>query len=104
MTGYAPRAKTVDIDLAEFGGEGIIKVKGLNTRTLQQVSKINEEFKNDKGNVLSANLECSITICLNCIAEAPFEINRAVVEDFPPELTNKITEVALSTQNKLPLA
>lgn len=98
------KVATREIDLEPYGGEGKIKVKGLNTKVSKVLAEIDERCGGlAKGNT-AANIEASVAICLNCIVEAPFEINEDVIYDFPPKLTEKIVATVLEMEDgKFPL-
>ena len=98
------KVATQEIDLEPFGGEGKLKVRGINTRITKLLAEINEKFGAVGENNALANIEASIAVCENCIVDAPFKIDRETIEDFPPELTEKIVAAVLGAKdNKIPL-
>ena len=104
MSGFAPKVKTVEIDLAEFDGEGIIKVKGMNLNIIEKISELQEKLKKEgyiDENLI--NLKVSKELCKLCIVDAPFEITDEVIGDFPVALVMKIGEIVSDMDNKFPL-
>ena len=98
------KVATQEIDLEPFGGEGKLKVRGINTKVTRILAEINEKFGTVGENNALANIEASIAVCENCIVDAPFKIDRETIEDFPPELTEKIVATVLGAKdNKIPL-
>lgn len=105
MSGFAPKVRTKDIDLAEFGGEGIIKVRGMNVNIVEIISEYQEELKKEgitDENLI--NLKVSKVMCKHCIVEAPFEITDEAIGDFPVPLVMKIAEIVGEMDTKFPLA
>lgn len=104
MSGFAPKVKTKEIDLAEFDGEGIIKVRGLNTNIVEQVTEYQQDLEK-KGctNENLINIKVSRLMCKLCIVDAPFEINDEVIGEFPVQLVMKIAEVVGEMDSKFPL-
>ena len=104
MSGFAPKVKTQEIDLAEFDGEGVLKVRGLNVNIVEKISelqmKLEKEGCTDENLV---NLKVSKEMCKLCIVDAPFEITDEVIGDFPVQLVMKIAEVVGGMDNKFPL-
>lgn len=104
MSGFAPKVKTVDIDLAEFDGEGVIKVRGLNVNVVEKISELQQDLEK-KGytdeNLI--NLKINKEMCKLCVVEAPFEITDEVIGDFPLPLILKIAETVGNIDNKFPL-
>ena len=99
------KVATQEIDLEPFGGEGKLKVRGINTRITKLLAEVSKKYGDVGENNPLANIEASIVLCENCIVEAPFEINREAIEDFPPELTEKVVATVLGAKdNKIPLA
>ena len=104
MSGFAPKVKTKDIDLAEFDGEGIIKVKGLNVNIVEKISELqNKLAKEGYTDENLINLKINKEMCKLCIVEAPFEITDEVIGEFPLGLILKIAEEIGSIDNKFPL-
>lgn len=104
MTGFAPKVRTADIDLSEFGGEGIIKVRGLNTNIVEKVTELQQNLEKEGcTNELLVNLKVSRMLCRLCIIEAPFEITDEVIGEFPVPLVMKIGEVIGELDSKFPL-
>ena len=104
MSGFAPKVKTVDIDLAEFGGEGIIKVRGLNVNVVEKISELQQELeKKGYTDENLVNLKINKEMCKLCVVEAPFEITDEVIGDFPLPLILKIAETVGNIDNKFPL-
>lgn len=104
MSGFAPKVKTQDIDLAEFDGEGIIKVKGMNLNIVEKISELQERLKKEgytDENLI--NLKVSKEMCKLCIVDAPFEITDEVIGDFPVSLVMKIGEIVSEMDSKFPL-
>ena len=104
MSGFAPKVKTKDIDLADFDGEGILKVRGLNVNIVERISELQEKLQKEgisDENLI--NLKVSKEMCRLCIVDAPFEINDDVIGDFPVPLVMKIAEVVGEMDNKFPL-
>ena len=104
MSGFAPKVKTQEIDLADFDGEGVLKVRGLNVNIVEKISelqmKLEKEGCTDENLV---NLKVSKEMCKLCIVDAPFEITDEVIGDFPVQLVMKIAEVVGGMDNKFPL-
>lgn len=104
MSGFAPKVKTAEIDLADYDGEGILKVRGLNVNIVEKISeyqdKLQKEGITDENLV---NLKVSKMMCKLCIVEAPFEISEEIIGDFPVPLVMKIAEVVGNLDNKFPL-
>ena len=104
MSGFAPKVKTVDIDLAEFDGEGIIKVRGLNVNVVEKISELQQRLeKEGYTDEMLINLKINKEMCKLCIVEAPFEITDEVIGDFPVPLILKIAEVIGGIDNTFPL-
>lgn len=104
MSGFAPRVKTKEIDLAEFDGEGIIKVRGLNTNTVEEITELQQKLEKEGcTNENLQNLKVSKLICKLCIIEAPFEITDETIGEFPVQLVLKIAEVVSELDSKFPL-
>ena len=104
MSGFAPKVKTKDIDLADFDGEGILKVRGLNVNIVERLSELQEKLQKEgisDENLI--NLKVSTEMCRLCIVDAPFEINDDVIGDFPVPLVMKIAETVGEMDNKFPL-
>lgn len=104
MSGFAPRVKTKEIDLAEFDGEGILKVRGLNVNAVEKISELQQRLQKEgytDENLI--NLKISKEMCKLCIVEAPFEINDDTIGDFPVGLIMKIAEIVGDMDNKFPL-
>ena len=104
MSGFAPKIKTQDIDLAEFGGEGIIKVRGLNVNVVEKISELQQKLeKEGYTDENLVNLKINKKMCELCIIDAPFEITDEVIGDFPLPLILKIAETVGNIDNKFPL-
>lgn len=104
MSGFAPKVKTVDIDLADYGGEGIIKVRGLNVNIIEKISELQQSLEKEgctDENLI--NIKVNKLMCKLCIVEAPFEITEDVIGDFPFDLLLKVAEVVGSLNAKFPL-
>lgn len=104
MSGFAPKVKTQEIDLAEFDGEGVLKVRGLNVNIVEKISELQMKLEKEgctDENLL--NLKISKEMCRLCIVDAPFEITDEVIGDFPVQLVMKIAEVVGGIDNKFPL-
>lgn len=100
--GFAPKLATATIDLSEFGGEGIITVQALSTCAAMELAKIGEKYKNQEDSLV-AGIETAIYVCKKCIIDAPFEITDEAIDNFPPELTTKISAVVFGLQKEIPL-
>ena len=104
MSGFAPKVKTVDIDLADYGGEGIIKVRGLNVNIIEKISELQQSLEKEgctDENLI--NIKVNKLMCKLCIVEAPFEITEDVIGDFPFDLLLKVAEAVGSLNAKFPL-
>lgn len=104
MSGYAPKVKTREIDLADYGGEGTLKVRGLNVNIVEKISELQQKLQNEgytDENLI--NLKVSKEMCKLCIIDPPFEINDETIGDFPVPLVMKIAEVVGEIDNKFPL-
>ena len=104
MSGFAPKVKTQEIDLADFDGEGVLKVRGLNVNIVEKISELQMKLEKEgctDENLL--NLKISKEMCRLCIVDAPFEITDEVIGDFPVQLVMKIAEVVGGIDNKFPL-
>ena len=104
MSGFAPKVKTKEIDLAEYDGEGIIKVRGLNVNIVEKITELQQKLEKEgytDENLL--NLKISKLMCKLCIVDAPFEITDEVIGDFPVQLVLKIAETVSGMDNKFPL-
>ena len=104
MSGFAPKVKTVDIDLAEFGGEGILKVRGLNVNIIEKITEFQQKL--EKEGVTDENLiniKVNILMCKLCVVEAPFELTDETIGDFPFELLLKVADVVGGINSKFPL-
>lgn len=105
MSGFAPKVKTAEIDLAEFDGEGTLKVRGLNVNIVEKISEYQDKMQKEgitDENLI--NLKVSKMMCKLCIVEAPFEVTDEIIGDFPVPLVMKIAEVVGELDNKFPLA
>jgi hypothetical protein len=104
MSGFAPKVKTKEIDLAEFDGEGIIKVRGLNTNIVEEITELQQKLEKEGcTNENLINIKVSRRMCKLCIVDAPFEITDEVIGDFPVQLVMKIAEVVGEMDSKFPL-
>jgi hypothetical protein len=98
------KVATTDIDLKPYGGEGVLKVRGLNTKVTRLLSEINAKYGKDTEDSPLANLEACYVICKNCIVDAPFDITDDTIDEFPPKLLEEIISAATNSKdNKLPL-
>jgi len=98
------KVATREIDLEPYGGEGKIVVKAINTKLSEILAEIDEKYNGLNKESTSANIKASVAICLNCIVDAPFEINEDVIYDFPPKLTGQIVATILEMEDgKFPL-
>ena len=66
------KVATQEIDLEPFGGEGKLKVRGINTRITKLLAEVSKKYGDVGENNALANIEASIVLCENCIVEAPF--------------------------------
>lgn len=99
------KVATHEIDLEPYGGEGKIKVKGLNSKVQGILAEIQKEYGKFGADNALANYKASIAICKNCIVEAPFKVTDEEIDDFPPELLEEIVLVVLNAkENKIPLS
>ena len=94
MVGFAPKVKTQTIDLAPYGGEGMLTIRGttgnIAEKTMMYSQKLRKEGIDDE---TLLNLMLSKFTCKLCIADAPFEITDDTVGEFPTALIVKIMEV-----------
>lgn len=104
MSGFAPKVKTAEIDLAEYDGEGTLKVRGLNVNIVEKISEFQDKLQKEgitDENLI--NLKVSKEMCKLCIVDSPFEITDEVLGEFPVPLVMKIAEVVGGLDNKFPL-
>ena len=104
MSGFAPKVKTEDIDLAEFGGEGVIKVRGLNVNIIENISELQQKLEKEgctDENLI--NIKVNKLMCRLCIVDAPFEITDEIIGDFPFDLLLRVAEVVGGLNSKFPL-
>ena len=104
MSGFAPKVKTEDIDLAEFGGEGVLKVRGLNVNIIEKISELQQKL--EKEGITDENLvniKVNKLMCRLCIVEAPFELTDEIIGEFPFELLLKVAEIVGGLNSKFPL-